>query len=103
MIFDLSDITDFELNTQRRAQDRQEFERWKMEKEQEEAEMLRQKQRDQEQREREEVERLRQEATFKANSVRHYRPVEISSSTKNLTIPTTPRFSERLRTRSMRM
>ena len=62
-------ITNFELNTERRAHDRQDFEKWKMEKEQEEAEKLRQKQREQEEREKEEVERLRQEATFKATSI----------------------------------
>ena len=74
-----------------------------MEKEQEEAEKLRQKQREQEEREKEEVERLRQEATFKATSIRQYRPVEPKASTKSLTVPTTPRFSDRLRKTSMRM
>ncbi|XP_040432252.1 targeting protein for Xklp2 isoform X4 [Cygnus olor] len=87
----------FELATERRAKERQEFEKRlanieaRRERLQEEA-----RQREEE-REKEEVAKLRQELVHKANPIRRYRNVEVKASDQPLTMPKSPNFSDRFR------
>ncbi|NXN88774.1 TPX2 protein, partial [Bombycilla garrulus] len=87
----------FELATERRAKERQEFE-----KRLADAEALREKyeeqiKQQQEEREKEEVAKLRQEMVHKANPIRKYRSVEVKRSDQPLTTPKSPNFSDRFR------
>ncbi|XP_062361332.1 targeting protein for Xklp2 isoform X3 [Cinclus cinclus] len=87
----------FELATERRAKERQEFE-----KQLADAEALREKyeeqiRQQQEEREKEEIAKLRQEMVHKANPIRKYRSVEVKSSDQPLTTPKSPKFSDRFR------
>ncbi|XP_032930516.1 targeting protein for Xklp2 isoform X1 [Catharus ustulatus] len=87
----------FELATERRARERQEFE-----KRLADAEALRERYEEQirqreEEREKEEVAKLRQEMVHKANPIRKYRSVEVKSSDQPLTTPRSPKFSDRFR------
>lgn len=75
----------------------------KLEREQEEAERQEQRRREKEEEERQEVERLRQEATFSANPVRRYKTLKVHASDKPITVPESPRFSERLRKSIVRL
>ncbi|NXR78219.1 TPX2B protein, partial [Pycnonotus jocosus] len=87
----------FELATERRAKERQEFE-----KRLADAEALREKyeeqiRQQQEEREKEEVAKLRQDMVHKANPIRKYRSVEVKPSDQPLTMPKSPNFSDRFR------
>ncbi|XP_041252069.1 targeting protein for Xklp2 isoform X3 [Onychostruthus taczanowskii] len=87
----------FELATERRAKERQEFE-----KRLADAEALRERyeekiRQEQEEREKEEVAKLRQEMVHKANPIRKYRSLEVQSSHQPLTVPKSPNFSDRFR------
>ncbi|NWU96083.1 TPX2B protein, partial [Upupa epops] len=87
----------FELATEKRAKERQEFEKRLAgiealkEKHKEEARQQ------QEEREKEEVAKLRQELVHKANPIRKYRSVEVKPSDQPLTMPKSPNFSDRFR------
>ncbi|XP_069727620.1 targeting protein for Xklp2 isoform X2 [Phaenicophaeus curvirostris] len=85
----------FELATEKRAKERQEFE-----KRLANIEALRERQREQmrqqqEEQEKEEVAKLRQEMVHKANPIRKYRSVEVKASDQPLTTPKSPNFSDR--------
>ncbi|OWK56628.1 Targeting protein for Xklp2 [Lonchura striata] len=98
----------FELATERRAKERQEFE-----KRLADAEALRERHEEQirqqqEEREKEEVAKLRQEMVselflskgykvHKANPIRKYRSLEVKPSHQPLTMPKSPNFSDRFR------
>ncbi|NXC64194.1 TPX2B protein, partial [Aleadryas rufinucha] len=87
----------FELATERRAKERQEFE-----KRLADAEALRERYEEQirqqeEEREREEIAKLRQEMVHKANPIRKYRSLEVKPSDQPLTMPKSPNFSDRFR------
>ncbi|NXQ18131.1 TPX2B protein, partial [Peucedramus taeniatus] len=87
----------FELATERRAKERQEFE-----KRLADAEALRERYEEQirqqeEEREKEEVAKLRQEMVHKANPIRKYRSLEVKPSHQPLTTPKSPNFSDRFR------
>ncbi|XP_050170109.1 targeting protein for Xklp2 isoform X1 [Myiozetetes cayanensis] len=87
----------FELATERRAKERQEFE-----KRLADAEAVRERyqekiRQEQEEREKEEVAKLRQEMVHKANPIRKYRSVEVKPSDQLLTLPKSPNFSDRFR------
>jgi len=96
----LTEILDLQLNTERRAESRLEFEKWRHEKEMEAVEERVARERQREIDEMNEIKRQRAENVHRANPVRHYRPVEVVPSSQPLTLPQSPRFSERLRTRS---
>jgi targeting protein for Xklp2 len=91
-----------QLSTELRARSRHEWEKWKHEKEMESAleRIEREKQRERE--EFEQMKTLRNEAVHKANPVRIYKPVVIMPSTQPLTLPESPRFSDRLRAKMLR-
>ena len=96
-------MSEVQLNTEKRIEDRVQWEKWRNEKEQEkhELEMQRTRQKEAEQRENEKVMRKRMEP--KAQPIRKYKEVAIKSSDKPLTQPQTPQFaSDRSLRRSMR-
>ncbi|NXQ93802.1 TPX2B protein, partial [Sagittarius serpentarius] len=87
----------FELATEKRAKERQEFEKRLADIEavrERHQEQIRQRQ---EEREKEEVAKLRQELVHKANPIRKYRSVEVKPSDQPLTMPKSPNFSDRFR------
>ncbi|KFV05313.1 Targeting protein for Xklp2-B, partial [Pterocles gutturalis] len=87
----------FELATEKRAKERQEFEKRlanrEARRERRQEEIRQQK----EEREKEEVAKLRQELVHKANPIRKYRSVEVKPSDQPLTMPKSPNFSDRFR------
>ncbi|TKS77015.1 Targeting protein for [Collichthys lucidus] len=87
----------FELSTERRARERQEYERLASEKEALRSMMEEEQRREEEQRAKEEIARLRQEQVHKAQPIRHYKPVALKKSEVPLTIPHSPNFSDRFR------
>ncbi|KAJ8370776.1 hypothetical protein SKAU_G00108040 [Synaphobranchus kaupii] len=87
----------FQLSTERRAQERQEYEQAVCKKEALCAHIEEERQREMEKREKEEIAQLRQEQIHKAQPVRHYKPVEVKKSEEALTIPQSPKFSDRFR------
>ncbi|KAF7658416.1 hypothetical protein LDENG_00013260 [Lucifuga dentata] len=87
----------FELSTERRARERQEYERLASEKEALKALMEEKKRQEEEQHEKEEISKLRNEQVHKAQPIRHYKPVALKKSELPLTVPQSPNFSERFR------
>ncbi|NWY45127.1 TPX2B protein, partial [Sylvia atricapilla] len=87
----------FELATERRAKERQEFEKRLANAEALREEYEEQIRQQQEEREKEEVAKLRQEMVHKANPIRKYRSVEVKPSDQPLTMPKSPNFSDRFR------
>ncbi|XP_074661733.1 targeting protein for Xklp2 homolog [Tubulanus polymorphus] len=92
----ISEVCEIELNTDRRAAERRDFERRKREKKQELDAVLDEVRKRKDTEEQEEIARLRAEAVHKSKPIRHYKPVVIHGSEKTLTTPMSPRFSERL-------
>lgn len=98
----LTEVTDVQLNTEKRAEKRQEWEAWnndkqtllELERKREEKAKLEEAQK--------EVQRMREEAVQKANPIRHYKEVHIVPSDQPLTNPESPRFSERLKGKALR-
>lgn len=86
----LVEVSPFELNTQKRAYQREGFEERKRQRQQEldEEEAARKRQALAE--EEAELRRLRKELVSKANPVRHYAAVEVRASDKKLTEPMSP-------------
>ncbi|KAG2463541.1 TPX2B protein, partial [Polypterus senegalus] len=87
----------FELCTEKRSKERIEFERALAEKEAICARMEEERRREQEEREKEEIARLRQEQVHKAQPIRKFKKVEVKHSTQALTVPVSPKFSDRFR------
>ncbi|XP_040049074.2 targeting protein for Xklp2 isoform X1 [Gasterosteus aculeatus] len=87
----------FELSTERRALERQEFEQQAAEKEALRMRMEEEQRREQEQKEKEEITRMRQEQVHSAQPIRHYKPVAVKKSEVPLTVPHSPNFSDRFR------
>ncbi|NXI56980.1 TPX2B protein, partial [Chloroceryle aenea] len=87
----------FELATEKRAKERQEFERQLADMEASKERYHEQVRQQQEEREKEEVAKLRQELVHKANPIRKYRSVEVKPSDQPLTVPKSPNFSDRFR------
>lgn len=90
-------VEPFELATERRAREWQEYERLIAEKEALRARMEAEQRVEEEQREREEIARLRQEQVHKAQPIRHYKTVVVKKSEVPLTVPESPNFSKRFR------
>ncbi|XP_075951648.1 targeting protein for Xklp2 isoform X1 [Anarhichas minor] len=87
----------FELSTERRAVEWQEYERQASEKEALRMLMEEEQRREQEEKEKEDVARLRQEQVHSAQPIRHYKPVTVKKSELPLTVPHSPNFSDRFR------
>lgn len=99
----ITEIRDVQLNTDRRAESRLEWEKWKHEKETEAVleRCAREKQRRDD--DAAEVARARAAAVHKAQPVRRYCPVDVHPSSQILTMPESPKFSERLRSKTSRL
>ncbi|XP_065547794.1 targeting protein for Xklp2 isoform X3 [Lathamus discolor] len=87
----------FELATEKRAKERQEFEKYLADKEAVKERLQERVKQEQEECEKEEVAKLRQEMVHKANPIRKYRSLEVKSSERPLTTPKSPNFSDRFR------
>ncbi|NXF40021.1 TPX2B protein, partial [Nyctibius bracteatus] len=87
----------FELATEKRAKERQEFEKRLAVREARRERHQEQIRQQQEEREKEEVAKLRQEMVHRANPIRKYRNVEVKPSDQPLTAPKSPNFSDRFR------
>ncbi|NXH13800.1 TPX2B protein, partial [Bucco capensis] len=85
----------FELATERRAKERQEFERYLADVEAAKERRLEQHRQRQEEQEKEQVAKLRQELVHRAQPVRRYRGVDLKPSEQPLTTPRSPNFSDR--------
>lgn len=96
----IAEIRDVQLNTDKRAESRLEWEMWKHERETDALmeRCVREKQR--KAAEAAEMARARAEAVHKAQPVRHYRSIDLLPSSQPLTIPESPKFSERLRSKT---
>ena len=83
----------FQLHSDRRAEEREEYD---MKRKNKEAELDAARRQMEERRKYEqdlEVQRLRREAVHKAQPVRHYQPIEIQRCEKPVTLPISPKFS----------
>ncbi|NXX11959.1 TPX2B protein, partial [Podargus strigoides] len=87
----------FELATEKRAKERQEFDKQVANRGALKERYREQVRQEQEEREKEEVAKLRQELVHKANPIRKYRSVEVKPSDQPLTMPKSPNFSDRFR------
>ncbi|XP_065610419.1 targeting protein for Xklp2 isoform X1 [Cyrtonyx montezumae] len=87
----------FELATEKRAKERQEFEKRLANLEARKEKLQEQARQQEEEREKEEIAKLRQELVHKANPIRRYRSVEVKPSEQPLTMPKSPNFSDRFR------
>lgn len=92
-----TEVSDFELNLDRRAVQREEFELWKKEREVELEGHRRQREQRQKEEEEAAIAKLRAEMIHRPNPVRRYNPVIVKPSDKPLTEAESPRFSDRLR------
>ncbi|XP_061600683.1 targeting protein for Xklp2-like [Cololabis saira] len=90
-------VEPFELATERRAREWQEYERLAGEKEVLRARMEAEQKKEEEQKLREEIAQLRQDQVHKAQPIRHCRPVAVLKSEVPLTVPESPNFSDRFR------
>ncbi|CAB4056760.1 TPX2 [Lepeophtheirus salmonis] len=88
----LVEISNFELHTDRRAQDREVFELHIKEKEVEILELKRMREDQKKMEEEEEIRRLRKEAVHKSNPIRNYPPIVIHPSDKPMTQPKKSKF-----------
>ncbi|XP_043944951.1 targeting protein for Xklp2 [Protopterus annectens] len=85
----------FVLATEKRAQERMEFEKRLAEKETLIEKKEEERRRYLEEQEKEEILRLREEAVHKANPIRKYKAFEVKPSDHPLTVPVSPKFSDR--------
>ncbi|XP_070575046.1 LOW QUALITY PROTEIN: targeting protein for Xklp2 homolog [Ptychodera flava] len=99
----LTEIEDFQLNTDKRSQQREQFEQYKKHKEQElEAEKVR-RQKEETEMEADAIAKLRAEMVHKSNPIKHFKPVEVMPSTKPLTDAASPQFRTSQRLRNKRL
>ncbi|XP_053309616.1 targeting protein for Xklp2 [Spea bombifrons] len=87
----------FELATEKRAKERQEFERRLADMEAKKSLLEEEELQRQEEQEKEEVNRLRHELVHKAQPIRKYKAVEVKASDIPLTVPQSPNFSDRFK------
>ncbi|NWW93205.1 TPX2B protein, partial [Rhynochetos jubatus] len=87
----------FELATEKRAKERQVFEKHLADREAVKERQQEQIRQQQEERDKEEVTKLRQEMVHRAKPIRKYRSVEVKPSDQPLTMPRSPNFSDRFR------
>ncbi|KAG8447264.1 hypothetical protein GDO86_014652 [Hymenochirus boettgeri] len=93
----ISEQESFELATERRARERQEFEKRLKEAETQKMILEEEERKYHEEQEKEEISKLRQELVHKAQPVRKYKTVEVKASDVPLTIPISPKFSDRFK------
>lgn len=97
----ITDITSFELNTNRRAKHWELIETENASKQMELDALLRERQFEKEQQQQQAIAKLRKETVHKAQPILKCKPLVIKPSQVELTEPISPRFSERLRSGRM--
>lgn len=96
----ISDVSEFDLNTERRAVKRENFEMTKKAKEVEIESIRRQRELEQHEEEKAAVAKLRLEMVHKSNPIRRYKAVETTMADKPLTAPISPQLLTNSRLRS---
>ncbi|XP_018897899.1 uncharacterized protein [Bemisia tabaci] len=91
----LLEIPDFELKTERRAREREQFEITMKEREAQMEMALREREAERKRQEEREIAMMRQQAVHKAQPVPKVKPPQIKPSMKPLTNPVSPKFSSR--------
>ncbi|XP_077476513.1 targeting protein for Xklp2 [Stigmatopora argus] len=89
-------VESFELATEQRARDREEYYQQIGEQEAIAALMVEQRRREEEENQKLDIAKLRQQQVHKAQPIRHYKTVEVKKSDLVLTVPKSPNFSVRL-------
>uniref|UniRef100_A0A2C9K1C7 TPX2 C-terminal domain-containing protein n=1 Tax=Biomphalaria glabrata TaxID=6526 RepID=A0A2C9K1C7_BIOGL len=95
----LTEISEFDLNTEQRAAQREVFDQRTKAHEAYLEAVKRQKEEEREREEKAAVARMRQEAVHKATGIKKYKAVVLKPSDKPLTEAKSPKFSQRLRSR----
>lgn len=90
-----TNFEEFNLNSERRAEERAIYEMKKKEKEMLDEELLAQREAEEEEEERRNVAMLRKQLVHKANPIRTYKHVNIGGSEKPLTQPESPAWNSR--------
>ncbi|XP_019746759.1 targeting protein for Xklp2 isoform X2 [Hippocampus comes] len=90
-------VESFELATERRARNRDEFQQHLCEKEAVAALLKEKLRQEEEEKQKMDLAKLRQQQVHKAQPIRHYRSVEVKKSDVPLTIPQSPNLSDRFR------
>ncbi|XP_057716137.1 targeting protein for Xklp2 [Corythoichthys intestinalis] len=89
-------VESFELATEQRARDREEYYQYFREQEAIAALVEEQRRQEEEEKEKLEIAQMRQQQVHKAQPIRHYKTVEVKKSDVPLTVPKSPNFSVRL-------
>ncbi|XP_071823436.1 targeting protein for Xklp2 homolog [Apostichopus japonicus] len=95
----LTDISDFQLNTERRAEEREDFDRKRYEMESQKMAVLEQQRQLEEEEEQKNIAKLRSELVHKAQPIHRFKGVCVQPSDKPLTMAESPRFSDRRRSK----
>lgn len=88
-------VMDIDLNTEKRAQDRENFDLLMKQKEAEIEATRRQRETNRQMAESQEIARIRKAAIPRAQPIRHYKMIDIMGSDKPPTVPVTPKFSKK--------
>jgi len=96
----LSELSNFTLHSDRRAEEREKYEKERLKREVDLDQARREGELRRKQEEQEEVARLRRQAVHKAQPVKGYKPIQVKPSEKPLTHPVSPRLSQRSRANS---
>ena len=96
----LTEVSEFSLNTNRRAERREEIETFKKEREQVDEELRKQREAEREKEEKEAIALLRKQLVHKAQPIHKYKTVVVKPSDKPLTEPASPAWSEIKRRRT---
>lgn len=86
---------EFELNSSARAKKREEYDEWRREQDDEMSRREERRREEQAAADAEEVKKLRKQMEVHAQPVRNYKKFEVTKSEKELTVPQTPKFSQR--------
>lgn len=98
-LFTPPDISDFQLNTERRAEEREDFDRKRYEMESQKMAVLEQQRQLEEEEEQKNIAKLRSELVHKAQPIHRFKGVCVQPSDKPLTMAESPRFSDRRRSK----
>ncbi|XP_060066423.1 targeting protein for Xklp2 homolog [Ylistrum balloti] len=96
----LTDVNDFELNTDKRSRSREAYDQRRKALEAEAEALKRQREKRQEEQEKIAIAKLRAEMVPKSQPVKHFKTVEVLPSERQPTIPMSPKFSTDSRLRS---
>lgn len=100
VLFILTDISGFELNTEQRSHKRENFEMHKKAREAEIEAAKRQRERQKEEEEKAYVAKVRAEAVHKSQPIKRFKSVEVLPSDRPLTFAESPKFETDRRLRS---